>query len=99
MEFSKSGWPFHSPGDLPNPGVKPRSPALQTYFLPSETPWKLKNTGMGNQSLLQQIFLFPEIELGSPELQVDSLPAELSGKAVLFPNMCVSKFLSLKALS
>ena len=24
-----SGWPFLSPGDLPNPGIKPRSPALQ----------------------------------------------------------------------
>ena len=23
-----SGWPFPSPGDLPDPGVKPRSPAL-----------------------------------------------------------------------
>ena len=24
-----SGWPFPSPGDLPNPGIKPVSPALQ----------------------------------------------------------------------
>ena len=28
--------PFPSPGDLPNPGVKPRSPALQANSLPSE---------------------------------------------------------------
>ena len=32
MEFSRpehwSGQPFPSPGDLPNPGIKPRSPAL-----------------------------------------------------------------------
>ena len=37
MEFSKpkywSGWPFLSPGDLPNPGIKPRSPALQADSL------------------------------------------------------------------
>ena len=26
------GLPFPSPGDLPDPGSKPRSPALQTYF-------------------------------------------------------------------
>ena len=44
MEFSRqeycSGWPFPSPGDLPNPGIKPRSPALQTDSLPSEPPGK-----------------------------------------------------------
>ena len=27
---------FSSPGDLPNPGIKPRSPALQVDSLPSE---------------------------------------------------------------
>ena len=32
----RSGLPFPSPGDLPNPGIKPRSPALQTDALPSE---------------------------------------------------------------
>ena len=40
MEFSRqeywSGLPFPSPGDLPNPGLKPRSPALQADSLPSE---------------------------------------------------------------
>ena len=29
---------FPSPGDLPNPGIKPRSPALQADTLPSEPP-------------------------------------------------------------
>ena len=28
--------PFPSPGDLPNPGIEPGSPALQTDALPSE---------------------------------------------------------------
>ena len=32
--------PFPSPGDLPNPGIKPRSPALQQDSLPSEPPQK-----------------------------------------------------------
>ena len=40
MEFSRpeywSGWLFPSPGDLPNPGIKPRSPALQVDSLSSE---------------------------------------------------------------
>ena len=44
MEFSSqeywSGLPFPSPGDLPNPGIEPRSPALQADTLPSESPWK-----------------------------------------------------------
>ena len=30
--------PFPFPGDLPDPGIKPRSPALQTDSLPSEPP-------------------------------------------------------------
>ena len=37
-----SGLPFTSPRDLPDPGVKPRSPALQTDSLPSEPPRKSK---------------------------------------------------------
>ena len=40
MEYSRteywSGWPFPSPGDLPNPGIEPRSPALQVDSLPTE---------------------------------------------------------------
>ena len=37
MEFSRqeyySGLPLPSPGDLPNPGIKPESPALQVDSL------------------------------------------------------------------
>ena len=33
--------PFPSLGDLPNPGIDPRSPALQADTLPSEPPGKL----------------------------------------------------------
>ena len=31
-----SGLPFPSPGDLPNPGIEPRSAALQADSLPAE---------------------------------------------------------------
>ena len=34
--FTGVGIPFPSPGDLPNPGIKPRSPALQADSLPTE---------------------------------------------------------------
>ena len=40
-----SGYPFPSPGDLPNPGIKPRSPVSQVDSLPAEPqgkPLKIK---------------------------------------------------------
>ena len=44
MEFSRqeywSGWPISSPGDLPNPGIKLRSPALQVDSLLTELSGK-----------------------------------------------------------
>ena len=44
MGFSRqeywSGLPFPSPGDLPDPGIEPRSPALWAEALPSELPGK-----------------------------------------------------------
>ena len=46
MGFSRqeywSGLPFPSPGDLPDPGIKPRAPALQADPLPREPPGKPK---------------------------------------------------------
>ena len=50
VEFSRqenwNGLPFPSPGDLPNPGIKPRSPTLQADALPSEPPGKPTDTRM-----------------------------------------------------
>ena len=84
MEFSRPEhwrrYPFPSPGDLPNPGVKPRSPTLQADSLPAELQGKPKNTGVGSLSLLQGIFLTQESNWGSLALQTDSLPTELWGK-------------------
>ena len=63
MEFSRSeSFPF--PEDLPNLGIKPRSPALQVNSLPAEPQGKPKNTGVGRLSLLQGIFLAQELNLG-----------------------------------
>ena len=39
-----SGLPFPSPGDLPDPRIEPRSPALQEDSLLSEPPAKLEQT-------------------------------------------------------
>ena len=68
MEFSRpeywSGYPFHSPGDLPNPGIEPRCPALQMDSLPAEPQGKLKNIWVVSLSLFQQIFLTKESNRG-----------------------------------
>ena len=39
----RSGLPFPSPGDLPDPGIEPWSPALQVDALPSELLMKPMN--------------------------------------------------------
>ena len=44
MGFSRQGYwsglPFPSPGDLPDPGIEPRSPTLWAGALPSKPPEK-----------------------------------------------------------
>ena len=72
-------WQFPPPGDLPNPGIEPRSPALQADALPAEP--------QGSPGILEWVAYpssressHPGIEPGSPALQADSLPTELSGK-------------------
>ena len=52
------------PGDLPNPGIEPKSPSLQVDSLPSDPPGKPMNTGMDNLSLLQGIFPIQESNQG-----------------------------------
>ena len=46
MEFFRpeywSGYPFPSPGDHPNPGIEPSSPAFQVDSLPAKPPGKPK---------------------------------------------------------
>ena len=51
MGFSRQEYwielPFPSPGDLPDSGIEPRSPALQADSLPTELPgdWNLSSSG------------------------------------------------------
>ena len=83
MESSRpeywSGWPFPSPGDLPNPRIKPESSTLQTNSLPAEP--------QGSPRILEWVadpftvdLPDPGIELWSPALQADSLPTEPQGR-------------------
>ena len=59
-----SGLPCSPPGDLPNPGIEPRSPALQADPLPSKPQGQPKNTGVGSLSLLPWIFPTQELNRG-----------------------------------
>ena len=45
-----SGLPFPSPGDLPDPGIEPTSPAMQADSFLSEPP--------GNPSISRKEYLF-----------------------------------------
>ena len=63
MEFSRqeywSGLPFPSPGDLPDPGIEPGSPALQVDSLPSEPPGKPYLdylTSVGKEHFMLELF-------------------------------------------
>ena len=51
-------------GDLPNPGIEPRSPPLWADSLPAELQGKPKNTGVGSLFLLQQLFPTQESNWG-----------------------------------
>ena len=67
MGFSRqeycSGLPFPSPGDLPNPGIEPGSPALRADTLPYEPPGKPQGTtliiiaSLGSCQVLNNSFL------------------------------------------
>ena len=89
MEFSRpeywGGSLSLSPGDLPNPGIKP---ALQVDSLPAEPQGKSKDTGVGSLSLLQGIF--PTQELNQSFLHCRQILYQLSyqridnGKMMIF---------------
>ena len=78
---------FPSPGDLPNPGIEPRSPALQADSLPAEPQGKPKNTGVGNLFPLQGIFQTQELNQGL--LHCRQILYQLSHQGSLVERMCV----------
>ena len=65
MGFSRqeywSGLPFPSPGDLPDPGINPGSPALPAGSLPSEPPEKPHDKP--RQHIKKQRHLFADKDL------------------------------------
>ena len=86
MEFSRqeywSGLPFPSPGDLPNPGIKPMasaSSALAGRFFSTEPPgnskatwvsWKSKNTIFSRPEHSKIVIEYASYQLIASELQI-----------------------------
>ena len=60
-EFSRkeywSGLPFPSPGDLPNPGIEPRSPALHADSLPTKSILKEISPGISLEGMMLKLKL------------------------------------------
>ena len=88
-----SGLPFPPPGDLLNPGIKPRSHALWVDSLLFEPPGKPENTGVGSLSLLQGIFLTQELSRGL--LHCRQVLYQLSYQGSLIGNVCPHKHLDI----
>ena len=76
MEFSRqecwSEWPFTSPGDLPDPGIEPATPALAGRFFTTEPPGKTllgQGSSVLNATLLQSFSLTEETTTTPEHLQ------------------------------
>ena len=76
MGFSRqeywSGLPFPSPGHLPDPGIEPRSPALQADTLSSMPPGKPLAT-TAKTFLKQQRLLFLTVNLRALSISTHTL--------------------------
>ena len=64
MGFSRqeywSAFPLPSPGDLPDPGIEPRSPALQADALPSEPSGVAEEEGSySERGIRESVFVVP----------------------------------------
>ena len=56
MQEYWSGLPFPTPGDLPDPAIEPKSPALQADSLPAESPGKPNcNNNLTQMTTIHQI--------------------------------------------
>ena len=92
MEFSRpeywSGWPFPSPGDLPNPGIEPRSPALQADSLPAEPQENpiVFHTAATAKSLQSCLTLCDPIDGSSPGSPVPGILRQEHGSGLPFPS-------------
>ena len=87
MEFPRqeycNGLPFQSPGDLPDPGIEPGSPALQADSLPSEPPGKLVKTHHTGMSYIK-------VKEYGQILSLMKLKFRVLGQTLKFPKIIVT---------
>ena len=88
--------PCPPPGDLPNPGIEPRSPTLQTDSFPSEPPEMRKNIGVGSLSFVQGNLPDPGIKPGSPPCR--RILYQLSYQGRLLQLFNINKYFSILLL-
>ena len=93
MGFSRqecwSGLPFLSPGDLPDLGIKPRSPTLQADALLSEPPGKCGSIQLSSLSLVR-LFATPWTAVLQASLSITNSQSSLrlmSIKSMIPSNM------------
>ena len=93
MGFSRqecwSGLPFPSPGDLPDLGIKPRSPTLQADALLSEPPGKCGSIQLSSLSLVR-LFATPWTAVLQASLSITNSQSSLrlmSIKSMIPSNM------------
>ena len=55
--------PFPSPGDLPDPGIEPRSPTLQADALTSDPPGKPSTETLGNKTIIDNVMFAAALSL------------------------------------
>ena len=69
-----NGLPFPSPGDLPDPGIKPRSLAMQVDSLLSEPLGKPRNLPLDPSSILHSLGLLLDLSLLTVSYRQSSTP-------------------------
>ena len=85
--------------DFPNPGIQPRSPALQVDSLLAETQGKPKNTGVGSLSLLRGIFPTQESNWGLLHRRQILYQLNYQGNPILKLNSNILVKVKVKSLS
>ena len=90
-----SGLPFPSPGDLPDPGIEPRSPALQADALTSGPPGKPLFFNPGG---FDEEFYSKGIEPRSPALWANTVPSEPPGKSLYGKSSMVGWLIRLRCV-
>ena len=91
-----SGLPFPSPGDLPDPGIKPGSPALQADTLTSEPPGLGKPKHLiSSVQLLSRVRLFATPWTAALQVSLSITNSQSSPKSMSIESVMSSSHLIL----